>query len=236
MIEDRGAGKRPSVRCLTWRTLGTHSVEGDVEAGFVEARGTLSIGGSLRTADLSLQGTLDVVGGATATGRIEAQGTFRVGGPVAAAEIEGRGAIHAGATLAVHGLLKVAGRLEVAGEIVAQGVTLEGSVAALAGVRAQRFELTAENPCRLGLLRADSVRIARTRGPPWKRAPTIVVDRIEAREVDLEGVHCGFLVAESILLGKECRITRAEGNIVAQHRDAYVGFYSESAPPHGLSR
>lgn len=235
-IEDTGAGRRPSVRCLAWRALGSHSVQGDAEAGSIEARGLLSVGGSVRVGLLLGRGTLDIAGSTTASGRIDGQGILRFGGAVEAAEMETRGTVRASGNVRVHGAFTAQGRIEIGGDLTATSVSIAGSIQAPASCRVERLEILLESPGRLGPVRAGSVRVSVGRAPPWKRAPLLVVDRIEAREVDLEGVHCGFLAADTIRLGKGCRITRAEGTIVERHRSAYVGFYSESAPPHGLSR
>jgi cytoskeletal protein CcmA (bactofilin family) len=78
---------------------------------------------------------------------------------------------------------------------------------------------------RAASLRAGSVEIVRARPhlPPWGPPGTLEVLRIEANEVRLEGVVAEFVKSDRIYLGRDCRISRVEGQIVERHRSAQVG-------------
>ena len=237
-LRDAGVSVRESVRARAWSVSGDARVLGPVEVDGAELAGRVSIGGPFAADQLRLSGFLAVLGPARIRSRAELRGESRWSAGLTAAELEVTGTMVSGAPLAVDGLAHVRGTLEVSGAARVGRLVLEGALTVAGPIEAREATVRLLRPSRAQSIRAQEVRVTVRRGLPIPGTthPSLVVDRIDARVAELEGVSCEYLRAERIALGRDCHIARLDGTVVARHPSARVGPESRSPTPHGLTR
>jgi cytoskeletal protein CcmA (bactofilin family) len=237
-LRDSGVAVHDSVRAREWSASGGARVLGSVEVDRAVLLGNVSIGGSIAADRFESSGFLAVFGPARIRSRIQLGGESRWSAVVETSELEVAGRMVVSGPLQVGGLAHVRGTLEVSGAARAGRLVVDGTITVAGLLEAQEVALHLHRASRVQAIRADVVRVTRRKSLPIPGAahPTLTVERIDAREVELEGVSCEYLKAERIALGPQCHITRLEGSVVARHPSARVGPESRSAPPHGLSR
>ena len=91
------------------------------------------------------------------------------------------------------------------------------------------------SPSRIGTLRSENLRIVPPLFPPARRL-LLVVDRIEAKDVEIAGVDCEYLRADRVRLGPHAHVTRLDGEVIRRHPTAVVGPWAREPIPPGLSR
>jgi cytoskeletal protein CcmA (bactofilin family) len=215
---------------------GAAKVLGNVEVGTLEASGLLTVGGELLCQELRVRGSLDTFARVQVPGRFEVLGNARLGGPVAVGEAHLAGRAELTAELAATGAVHAEGHLAVAGDLSGSELRFSGTLVVAGAIHVPQIVGTLDGASRAHSVTCDSIELKRLSFPPWKRTGSFRADRIEAREVHLEGVHCEFLRADEIYLGPDCHVSRAEGRVVERHRSSYVGYESSSPRPPGLSR
>ena len=234
-LEDTGGSRRESVRARRYRARGAVKVVGDLGAVEFALKGFGTIGGRLTVEKLLADGTLDVGKDVV----VKTDGTFRGTATLLAGLLVG--------DLTVHGHLKVAanatvdgdgrirGRLEVGGNLSARSLQFDGGLEVPGVLDCPVVEGRLRHASRIGSLHSQHVRIVRA-SLPSTRGSLLVIDRIEASEVEIEGVDCEYLRADRVRLGAEAHVTRLEGQVVRRHRSAYVGARAWEPLPPGLSR
>ncbi len=238
-----GAVRHANVHAQRYRLAGTGKVLGevDVEEGLFD--GVLSIGGNLSADRIQSEGSLEVGGDVTVRGRFLCRGSLRVAGNLVAASTELRGVSRIAKDMSVETQLSYHGTLEVGGRLSVALFSPDGRFTIGGALTAREIIGAFDGASQVETIEAPSVTL---RPKAWVRLPidlpplrpkgSLVVDRIEADSVDLEGVTVHYLKAPTIRLGRNCHVTQAEGRIVHRDRSSHVGFESRSPPPPGMSR
>ncbi len=244
-IWDRGVVQRPEIHALVWRCDGTARILGDLDAGTAIIRGTASVIGKVLADRLDVRGTLEALQPIEVKGTMFIRGPLRFEGPLTAGTISHRGPARGGGPIVARQLLESNGSLELrTGGITAPHVAFTGSFEVAGPIRAKSVIARVLAPSRAAAVEADTVVFDRpTRIPRLLEQfgllasePSVRVDRIEARDVYLDGVDCEYVRSEHLLLGPGCHVTRLDGTVVRKHRSSTIGPRSHSPPPHGLSR
>ncbi|EQD44032.1 YhbE, partial [mine drainage metagenome] len=178
------------------------------------------------------KGLLEVHGAAEIAGRFRLDGTYRGDGAFDAAEAEIHGRAQFGGPVRVDRVLTVTGRLD-APRVEAGTVVVRGALQIPGNLSATLLDATLRGPSSIEHLSADTIRIAREAVPMQSMMPTplrhltrqwlgrggaeLSVLRIDGRSVEIEGVHVGYLRAETITVGADCRIDRYDGRILRAH-------------------
>jgi cytoskeletal protein CcmA (bactofilin family) len=238
-VRVRGVARLDAVHALRWTSHGTVKVIGEVDTGEAALEGQTAVGGTLTADSLRSEGILDVVGVVEVTGRLESNGSLRTRGPVRAASLDLRGTTHLGGDLKVARDLTFRGDLE-APSVAAGSVAGEGAVEVPGEVTAGTVDLRFREKSHIGTIRATTVHLAVRSPNPVERVLgrdlPVLVTRVEADSVELEGVDVRFVRAPRIILGRDAHVTEYEGKIVRRHPSARLGPESRSPPPHGLTR
>lgn len=204
--------------------------------------GTLAVGGKLVARQLDLSGTHQIEGNVQVSEDFRTHGTVRTGGNVSARSVQLTGSVEIGGTLTVAEQLRWKGSLEVGHDVRADTVLFQGRLAIQGTLIAQSISGEVETLSSVGEIQADWVEIRQRKPrlsifllppPPWHE---LEVQRIEAKEVHLEGVRARYVKADRIFLGPDAHVEYVEGPILQRHKDAHVGPESESPPPPGMSR
>jgi len=238
-IVESGAVRRESVRVLRWSVRGAAKVTGDVDSGDVSVRGGLSVGGKLRADRLDAHGAVEVMGPIDVSGPWRGDGDVRAASTVHAAELSFKGSFRTRGPMTVDRAMDIRGSLS-GPSITAGTLRLDGTAEVDGAVQALAMELRLRDSSSFGTLKAKKVRATgRVPNPvdvALHRHFDMKVDRIEAEEVELEGVDVGFVHANRITLGRGAHVTAIEGKVVRRHASARVGPESRSPPPYGLWR
>ncbi|MFZ0891643.1 MAG: polymer-forming cytoskeletal protein [Thermoplasmata archaeon] len=244
-VWDRGVVQRPEVRALVWRADGTARILGNLDAGTVIVRGNASVIGKITADRIDVRGTLEGLQPIDVKGTMFVRGTLRFEGPLTAGTLSHLGPARGGGPIVARQLLESRGSLEVRiGGITAPHVALNGSFDVAGPILAKSVIARVTGPSQVPAIEAETVVLDRpTRIPRLleqfgllSTEPTVRVDRIEARDVYLDGVECEYVRSEHLLLGSGSHVTRLDGTVVRKHRSATIGPRSHTAPPHGLSR
>jgi hypothetical protein len=244
-VWDRGVVQRPEVRALVWRAEGTARVRGDLDVGTVIVRGNASVVGKVSADRIDVRGTFEALQPIDVKGTMFVRGTLRFEGPLTAGTLSHVGPARGGGPIVARQLLESNGSLEVrAGGITAAHIALHGSFDVAGPVRAKTVIARVNAASQVPSIEAETVVLDRpTRIPRlleqfglFATEPSVRVDRIEARDVYLDGVDCEYVRSEHLLLGPGSHVTRLDGTVVRKHRSATIGPRSHTAPPHGLSR
>lgn len=238
-LRDFGTVRRDSVDADRWTAHGTVKVTADVTLGDGDLEGNVAIAGKVTAATLRSRGSLDVEGAFDVSGIFTGSGDLRAAVTLHAGDMDFRGSVHLGGALSVDRALRVRGALS-APRLTAGAVALEGEAQIAGDLIASAVQARLTNDSSFGLVRARSVRL-RGRIPNLVekvlgRRISVTARRVEADEVELEGIDVQFVHAPKIVLGREAHITEYEGTIVRRHPTGRVGFESRSAPPYGLRR
>ncbi len=250
-VRDRGVAVRPSVTARRWRSDGVAKILGPVEVDEADVGTMTTILGSLTAERFAAHGALDVQGPIDVRGRLTVDGALRAFDRLHAGDCE------VGERVVVRGPIEVDGRLRWRGPLTAPSlravqVIFSGGCDVAGRVDAEVVDGTLERPSRAEAIRAAAVRIRlpprpleKVVPPPVRRladdllggrSPLLTVLRIEAGEVELEGVDAEFVRAERIRLGPYSRVARYEGTLTAVDSSAIVGPASISPRPYGLAR
>jgi len=238
-VLDRGVARHDAVRAQAWRSVGNARVVGEVDVGTVTTRGAVTIGGRLTADEVRARGALEVVGEVRVSGSLAVRGSFHAYAPVRGGDVTLDGTTHGEAGIQADRRLSGRGSLE-APTLLAGAIDFEGAVDVPNTIEAWRVALTLPGPSRLGTVRAH-VAVLRGKLPNLVekvllRHAAVEVERVEADEVELEGVDVGFVRSGRLTLGRGTHVTTVEGTIVKRHPTAWVGPRSETPPPHGLRR
>lgn len=237
-----GTNRLPTVRTLDWVARGFTKVVGDVEVATAHVTGTLAVGGKLVARQLELSGTHQIGGDVRVSENFRAHGTLRLGGAVSARNIQLTGTTEVGGSLAVEQQLSWKGSLEVDQDVRADTVLFRGRLGIDGTLSGRSISGEVEALSSVGEILADWVEIRRRKPrisifllppPPWQE---LEVQRIEAKEVHLDGVRARYVKADRIFLGPDAHVEYVEGPILGRHKESHVGPESESPPPPGLSR
>ncbi len=234
-LRDVGAVRRPQVSARSYTALGNVKVLGDLLAASAELHGLASVGGRLTGERVRAEGTLDVAGDVAVRGELTVRGTALLGGGLTAGDLVCQGRIRVAQGIVLDGHGRVHGTLEVGQGLQARAIQFDGGITVPGTLDCPTVEGRLRRPSRIGTLRSQNVRIVRPVFPPGGSA-TLVVDRIEATEVELEAVDCEYLRAERVRLGPGSHVTRVDGQVVRQHRSAVVGPLSREPIPPGITR
>jgi cytoskeletal protein CcmA (bactofilin family) len=236
---------RPEVRALVWRADGTARVLGNLDAGTVIVRGNASVVGKVTADRIDVRGTLEGLQPIDVKGTMFVRGTLRFEGPLTAGTLSHIGSARGGGPIVARQLLETRGSLEVrTGGITAPHVAITGSFDVAGPILAKSVIARVSGPSQVPAIEAETVVLDRPARIPrlleqfglLTTEPTVRVDRIEARDVYLDGVDCEYVRSEHLLLGPGSHVTRLDGTVIRQHRSASIGPRSHTAPPHGLSR
>ena len=233
-VRDVGGTRRDRVRARSYTALGAVKCVGDLEAATVELHGLATIGGRLSAERLRAEGTLDIAGDLLVRGETAVKGTATVGGSLATGDLAVRGTLIVRGPASLDGEGRIVGTLEVAGPMVARSLQFDGGVSVPASIDCPLVTGHLRRLSHIGTLRSQSVRIV-TAPWPFGGRGRLVIDRIEATDVELEGVDCEYLRAERVRLGARAHITRLDGHVVHRHPTAVVGPRSWDPIPPGLS-
>ncbi|MCI4336652.1 MAG: polymer-forming cytoskeletal protein [Thermoplasmata archaeon] len=234
-LRDVGAALRDSVRAHSYTAVGAVKILGAFEAGAADLRGTITIGTRFQAERARSDGTLDVAGDLRVQGELSVRGSTRVGGTLAAGDLRASGTLEVGQAVTVEAHAVIHGEVAVHGTLTARSLEFDGTIHASGLIDCPMIQGRLRGPSRLGTIRSQHVRIVRA-AFPFGRRGQLVVDRIEATEVALEGVTCEYLRAERVSLGPDCQVTRVDGQVVRRHRSSVVGPVAWEAPPPGLTR
>ena len=234
-IRDVGGARRASLRARSYTALGAVKLLGDLDAGSVELHGLASIGGRLTAEKLRSDGTLDVAGAVLVKGEATVKGTAILRAGLTSGDLNVHGHLLVTGPIVSDGDSRVHGHLEASGNLSARSLQFDGGVSVAGHVDSPIVEGHLRRASRIGTLRAQHVRIVRA-PPPFGSRGSLVIDRIEASEVELEGVDCEYLRADRVRLGADSHVTRLDGQVVRRHRTAFVGPRSWEPVPPGISR
>jgi len=237
--QDVGVVRHDALHVERWTVAGTTKVIAEADAGHVEIRGTVAIGGAFSADDARAVGSLDVGGPVTVRGALFVDGTLGVRSPLHAGGLELRGSARCAGDVRADAELTVRGSLH-APSLHASSVLLRGSAEVPGDLEAGRVDAQFLSDSRLGRIRAGSVRL-RGRLPTlvdraFFRHTSVSVERIDAEKVELEAVHVAFVHAPEVVLGRGASVGEVEGTIVRRHPSSHVGPESKSSPPYGLRR
>jgi len=236
---DEGVVRHDSVHAERWTVGGTTKVLAEADAGAVEARGTVVIGGALSADACRVVGALDVGGAIDVRSALFVDGALRTRSTVHGGELEFRGSARCAGDVRADGAFTLRGSLT-APNLRATKVTLHGSADLPGAVEAQEVGAQFLHDSHLGQVRAKSVRlrgkVATIVDKAFFRHAAVTIERIEADSVELEAVHAVFVRAPEIVLGREASVGEVEGTIVRRHPTSHVGPESKSPPPYGLRR
>jgi cytoskeletal protein CcmA (bactofilin family) len=232
---------RPSLRVQSWSASGAVKVLGNVEVETARLSGDVSIGGTVDAGELRSSGQLDVSGAIRVRGRLELRGETHLRGSADAASVETSGIAILAGPLRARGLVHTTGTLEIGGPLSSAHLVGDGTIRVAGAIEATEVELRIHRVSHAASLRADRVRVTRAGLPmpiaiPGFPRPTLTVGRIDAQEVELQGVVCEYLHADRIHLGADCHVAYLDGVLVSRHPSARVGPESRSPAPYGLSR
>jgi len=238
-IADRGVVRHDAVHTVRWTVDGTAKVIAETDAGTLEARGTVVVGGPLTADSGRVTGSLDVGGAVEVASTLVVDGHLRARSPVHAGDLELKGTARCAGDVRVDRTVSVRGTLTVP-NLRGTDVDLEGATHIRGDVEATRVEARFEQDSEIGRILARSVRL-RGRVPSlvdkaFFRHAIVTVDRIEADRVELEAVTVLFVRAPEIVLGREASVAEVEGKIVRRHPSSHLGPESKSPPPYGLRR
>jgi hypothetical protein len=237
--------QRPEVHALVWRVDGTAKILGDLDAGTVLIRGKSSVVGKVQVDRIDVRGTLEAAQSIDVKGILFARGTLRFAGALTAGTFSHQGAAQGGGPITAAQLLESRGSIQVrAGGITTAHASFHGSFDIAGPIHAKSVIARVTGPSHVPAVEAETVVFDRPSGIPrileqfglLSTEPSVVVDRIEARDVYLDGVDCEYVRSEHLLLGPGCHVTRLDGSLVQKHRSSTIGPRSHSAPPHGLFR
>ncbi len=233
-VDDHGSVRRDAVRARRWEATGAARVVRDVDADRVDLGGLITIGGALRAREVASRGTLEVGGPVEVAEALTIEGSARIGAGLSAGSAHLRGRLECGGSLRVTGRTEWTGHLDARGDLAGGPVLFDGRLTLDGALTATTLDGRLRGRSRADRLAAERItlRAPRRLGPRGE----LTVLRIDAREVDLEGVVCEYLRADRIVLGAGCEIARVDGTIVRQHAGGHVGPVSRSPPPPGLSR
>jgi cytoskeletal protein CcmA (bactofilin family) len=236
---DVGAARHDVLRVLDWTVRGASKVLGDATVGFARIRGVATVGGKLAATEVTVRGTLNVLGTTEVAHRFAGTGTARFSASVRSAEFASNGrTVIEGDLRAARGV-ELTGNAEVSGNLEAASLHFRGTLTTPGAVRlaGDLHATLLEGRSHVGLLVARGIWIVQPRFPPWRTPGTLQTLRIEGTEVHLEGVVAEFVKGDAIHLGPGCRISRVEGPVVERHKDAFVGPSAVSEDiPAGLWR
>ncbi|HEV2519732.1 MAG TPA: polymer-forming cytoskeletal protein [Thermoplasmata archaeon] len=242
-IRDDGASLRAQVIADRWSVRGAAKVTGNVEVDTVEIDGALSIGGTLRARRLTVHGAFEVLGMAQVAERVELRGPARFSQGFHAGDLDVEGALAVQGPLEVGGLAQIAGDATLAGDVHCGRLVGSGGLTVPGRLTADRIAFDLHRDSSIGTLLAGSVLFTRPAAKlPFRlpfigqERPILTALRIEAMEVQLEGVTAELVRAERISLGPGCHVARVIGPVVAVDPSSHVGPESRSPPPHGISR
>jgi cytoskeletal protein CcmA (bactofilin family) len=230
---------RDAVRAESWTVDGIAKVTGAMDVGETRIDGSLTVGGLLSGERVTLKGTLDAGGAIEVTGSFETNGTTRIVGRLRADRVRLEGASRVGGSIEASTLVRVRGTF-VGSDVTAGSFVGDGKLELGGTLAAADVEVTFRAASHVGTIRASRVRLALVAPNPVElvlgRQILVQVDRIEADEVDLEGVDVAFVRSPRIRLGRDAHVSGYEGVIEKQHPSARVGPESRSPRPHGLHR
>jgi hypothetical protein len=238
-LSDSGTVRRDVVDAEAWSARGTIKVTGTVGVGAADLEGTVSVGGKLAANSLRTRGMLEVGGPVDVRDTVTGSGSLRGTGTFHAGDADLRGDIHFLGAATVDRTLSVRGSWA-SPSLAVGGLTLEGSAQVPGDLTGVQVTARFTEGSSLGQVLARAVRL-RGRIPNLLekvlgRRVTVTVRRVEAGEVELEGVDVNFVRAPKIVLGRDAHVTEYEGTIVRRHPTSRVGFESKSPPPYGLRR
>lgn len=250
-LRDRGVVRYESLTADAWRLQGAARIVGDADVGVAEISDRVTIGGRLTAEQIDADGLLEVHGPAGIAGRLRLKGTYRGDAELRAGAAEIHGLAQVAGPVRVDRVLSVTGLLD-APRVDAGTVVVRGALQVHGDMSVTLLDATLRGPSRLEHLTADTVRITREAVPMQAWMPTplrhltrqllgrgsagLSVLRIDARSVELEGVDVGYLRADTITVGADCRIDRYDGRILRAHPSSRVGPSSVSPPPYGMTR
>ncbi len=250
-LRDHGVVRYDTLTADAWRLQGAARILGDADVGVAELSDRVTIGGRLTAEQVEADGLLEVHGPAGITGRFRLKGTYRGDAEFHAGSAEFEGLARFAGPVRVDRLLAVTGRID-APRVEAGTVVVRGALQIGTDLSATLLDATLRGPASIEHLTADTVRIAREAVPMQAWMPTPVrhltrqllgrgeaglsVLRIDGRSVELEGVHVGYLRADTITVGADCRIDRYDGRILRAHPSSRIGPSSISPPPYGMTR
>ncbi len=250
-LRDRGVVRYATLTASAWRLQGAARIVGDAEIGVAEISDRVTIGGRLTAEQIEAHGLLEVHGPAEISGRLRLRGSYRGDAEFHAGEAEIDGLAQFAGPVRVDRGLSVTGLLD-APRIEAHTLVLRGALQLRGDLSVTLFDATLRGPSTLEHLTADTVRITREAVPMQSWMPTplrhlarqvlgrgeagLTVLRIDARSAELEGVHVGYLKADTITVGADCRIDRYDGRILRAHPSSRVGPSSVSPTPYGMTR
>lgn len=234
-IRDLGAALREAVRVRTYSAIGAIKVLGSLEVETADVQGSVSIGGRLTAERLRSDGSLDAGADVTVGTEVNLKGASRVTGGLKAGELRAAGELDVSGPLTVQGNAEVRGDLVVGGPLSARSLDLDGTIQCLGTLDCPMIQGRLRGPSRIGAIHAQHVRIVRASFPFGSRGG-LIADRIEATEVELEGVSVEYLRAERVTLGAHCQVTRLDGEVIRRHRTAVVGPVAVEPIPRGLTR
>jgi len=231
--------RRDSVSANRWTARGTVKVTGDVDVGAAELEGMVSIAGKLTADAFRSRGALEVEGPVDVAGTLDSSGGLHAASTVHAVDAHLRGEVLVVGAVSVDRLLTSQGSLT-APSLTVGALTLEGEAQVHGEIVGTSVTARFTRGSTLWTVRARSVSL-RAKIPNLVekvlgRQMAVTVRRVEADEVELEGVDVQFARSPKITLGRDAHITEYEGTIVRRHPSSRVGFESRSARPYGLWR
>jgi cytoskeletal protein CcmA (bactofilin family) len=238
-VVDRGTVRHERIRTDRWSVDGIAKVDREVEVGRADLRGTVVVGGSVSAGELLVRGSLEVRGAVSVLGRLVVRGSLGAAGVVGAGDASLDGTVRVAGELSAGSAIRADGTL-FAGSLRAPSVRLRGTAAVPGTVETTGFDGVLTGDSSFGTIRSPRLRL---KGPVenpvrWVlgRHASVVVERIEGEQLELEGVRASFARAREIVLGRDSHLLAYEGRIVRAHPTSRVGPESWTAPPAGLRR
>ncbi|HYK93091.1 MAG TPA: hypothetical protein VEY07_03500 [Thermoplasmata archaeon] len=234
-LRDTTAARRDSIRVQHYWSARAVKVLGDVDALSAEFRGVSSLSGRVSVDHLATHGEFEVAQAVVARSDATLRGSSTLGAGFSGGDLTVVGNFRSMGPVSLDGNAHVRGSLEVAGNLTARSLEFDGLLSVLGNVDAPIVKGRVRRLSRVGTLRSQHVRIV-SGALPFRIPAPLIIDRIEATEVEIAWVDCEYLRADRIRLGPGAHVTRLDGEVVRQHRSAFVGPRSWEPLPAGITR
>jgi len=190
------------VRTREFKAAGSARVRGDLETEVAKVAGSCAFEGNVQAEEFRSSGSSRIAGSLKAE-QVESSGSLRIDKDLDAEEVLASGSLQVGGTVHAEEFHS-SGAVHVGGELVAEEVHLElGGSSSIPAIRAKEVHVRSTG----GFLRS--------RGD-------LKADRIEAKEVWLEGTTAQYVKGDEVTIGPHCRIDVAEAHELVVHESSEV--------------
>ncbi len=184
-----------------------------------KAAGSARVRGSLEAREAKVAGSC-VFEGDVHVSQFRTSGSSKVQGTIRAENLESSGSLHVDKDMDVREL-RTSGSLRVGGRVQAGEFRSAGSVHIGDVLKAHEADLELGGSSSIRGIQADEIRVRGT-GGFFRARGDLTAERIEGREVSLEGTSAAFVKGDEVRLGPHCRIDVVEARELVVHESSEV--------------